>query len=256
MKTIAFFGSSNLIGVGYPDGIASKDIFPNIIARQGYNIQNHGIAGATIYEIFLTCLDQLVQSPPDIVFIDWNMAPRYRFHPSPETEVYMSGSGITTPNNWSHCIPISKKQLLNCQETLLLLDGDYHRMLTLMTYCKIIEDICKLKNISLVMVNGGGMPWTPDLFAPYNDNSDLWSALSNYSKELLRVNDRSDSEILNLLSHLNQQFNSMDLKNWIWIFESIPMLCVDYAQDNIHPGPETMKIIAKRIINFLKEKNL
>jgi len=255
MTTIAFFGGSNLIGGGYPDGPTCKDIYPNIIARQGYNVKNYGIAGASSYEIFLTCLHQLSQSEPDIVFIEWNMFARHRFHPSPDVNLFISGSNITFPDNWNFCIPIPDKQLLNFQKTLLLLDGDYHRIITLLSYCRIIQDICKLKNIKLIMISGD-IPWTKDLFTTYNDDTDLWSTLSEYSKELLSFNERADSDILSLLSQLRKYFSPLDLENWIWIFENIPMLTVDYAPLDKHVGPKTMMIIATRIINFLKEKNL
>jgi hypothetical protein len=255
VKTIAFFGGSNLIGVGYPDGIISKDIYPNIIASQGYNIKNYGIAGGSGYEIFLACLHQLAQSTPDIVFIEWNMLVRHRFHPSPEVSLSFSASETTLPDNWSHCIPVPNKQLENFKKTLLLLDGDYHRILTLLTYCEIIQDICKLKNIELVMIPSS-IPWSEDLFVPYSDKSDLSLCLSNYSKELLDFDNRDDSEILSLLSQLRQQFNLLDLEKWVWIFESIPMLTVDRAPLDRHPGPNTMKIIATRILAFLKEKNI
>jgi hypothetical protein len=252
MKTIAFFGGSNLIGAGYPDGIACKDIYPNIISSQGYNVKNYGIAGASGYEIFLTCLQQLAQSSPDIVFIEWNMFARHRFQPAPDCSLSISAAEITFSNSWNHCIPIPNKQLENFQKTLLLLDGDYHRMLTLLSYCEIIQDICKLKNIKLVMI-AGNMPWTEDLFTDYSDKSELGSCLSDYSKELLDFDNRDDSEILSLLSQLKQPFDLLDLNNWIWVFESIPMLTIDRAPLDLHPGPKTMKIIATRIINFLNE---
>ena len=99
----------------------------------------------------------------------------------------------------------------------------------------------------------GNMPWTEDLFTAYSDKSDLGSCLSDYSKELLDFDNRDDSEILSLLSQLKQRFDLLDLNNWIWVFESIPMLTVDRAPLDLHPGPKTMKIIATRIINFLNE---
>jgi hypothetical protein len=255
MKTIAFFGGSNLIGTGYPDGIICKDIYPNIIASQGYNIKNYGIAGGSSYEIFLTCLHQLAQLTPDIVFIEWHMLARHRFYPAPEVSLFLSASDTRTSDNWSHCIPVPNKQLENFKKTLLLLDGDYHRMLTLLTYCEIIQDICKIKNIKLVMI-AGGIPWSEDLFAPYNDKSNLGLCLGEYSKELLDFDNRDDSEILSLLSQLRQKFNLLDLEKWVWIFESIPMLTVDRAPLDYHPGPSTMKIIATRILEFFKEKNI
>jgi len=255
MKTIAFFGGSNLIGVGYPDGIDSKDIYPNIIAGQGYSIKNYGIAGASSYEIFLTCMYHLAQTTsPDIVFIEWNMLTRHRFYPAPEVKLSVSAE-VTMPDSWSHCVPIPKKQIEKFQKILLLLDGEYHRMLTLLTYCEIIQNICKLKNIELIMISGNIL-WTEDLFKPHTNESDLSSSLSDYSKELLDFDNRNDSEILSLLLELRQHFNLLDLEKWVWVFENVPLLTVDQAPLDAHPGPKTMKIIADRIINFLKEKNL
>lgn len=256
MKTIAFFGGSNLIGTGYVDGIDSKDIYPNIVARQGYNIKNYGIGGASSYEIFLTCMQQLAQkTPPDIVFVEWNMLARYRFYPSPEVMVHIAAAGITMPNSWSHCVSIPKKEIENFQKILLLLDSEYHRLVTLLTYCEIIQNICKVKNIELIMISGN-VHWTKDLFESYIDKADLSSCLSDYSKELLDFNNRNDVEILSLLAKLKTQFDLLDLQKWIWVFENIPMMEIDKAPLDNHPGPKTMNIIASRIISFLKEKNL
>jgi hypothetical protein len=257
MKTIAFFGGSNLVGAGYADGIACQDIYPNIIARQGYNIKNYGIGGANGYEIFLTCLEKLTQtSLPNIVFIEWNMYSRYRFYPSPEVELHVSAAKLILPSSWSHCIPISNRQIENFQKVLLLLNGDYHRMITLLTYCIIIQSICKLKNIELVMIAGATL-WTKDLFEKYTTESDLSASLSDYSKELLDFDNRDNIDILQLLSTLKEKFNQIDLTSWPLGFETIEDLRIDYAPiDQFHLGPNTMKIIAGRIINFLKEKNL
>jgi hypothetical protein len=255
MKTIAFFGGSNLIGSGYVDGIASKDIYPNIVARQGYNIKNYGIGGASSYEIFLTCMQQLAQeTTPDIVFVEWNMLARYRFYPSPEVMVHIAAR-ISMPSSWSHCVPIPKKEIENFQKILLLLDSEYHRLVTLLTYCEIIQNICKAKNIELIMISGN-VHWTKDLFESYSGKIDLSSCLSDYSKELLDFDNRDDVEILGLLSTLKTQFDLLDLEKWIWIFENIPMMKIDKAPLDDHPGPKTMNIIATRIINFLKENNL
>jgi hypothetical protein len=256
MKTIAFFGGSNVSGAGYPDEKFCQDIYPNVVASQGgYDIKNYGIGGASSYEIFLTCMEKIAQTPsPDIVIIEWNMFSRYRFHPSPEVELSISGATVTLPDSWAHCIPMSKKQIEHFQEILLLLDGDYHRMITLLTYCIIIQSICKLKNIKLGMI-GSDILWTTDMFRNYTLESNLGSSLSDYTKQLLDFDNRDDVDILQLLSTLKEKFNQIDPIFWIFGFETIKDLTTDYAPiDHVHPGPDTMKIVAGRIINFLKEK--
>jgi hypothetical protein len=254
VKTIAFFGGSNLVGVGYPDKIVSEDIYPNIIANHGYTIKNYGIVGASLHEIFFNCLYQLTQLPlPDIVFIEWNMFSRHRFHPAPKVELSITGSEVKSPNKWSHCIPIPTKQLEFFQKVLLLVDGDFHRIITLLQYCKIIQNFCKLSNIELIMVNGN-IDWTPDLFDEYTSDSDLGLALSDSSKELLDFDNRDDNELLELLSELKEHFSQLNPEQWVFIFETFPSLMVDRAPLDNHPGPKTMKIVADRIINFLEKK--
>ena len=255
MKTIAFFGGSNQIGVGYPDGIASKDIYPNIIAEHGYTIKNYGIAGANLDEIFSTCLYQLTQSLPDIVLIEWNAFNRHRFHPAPTVDVFFAGSGVRLPSSWSHCLPIPNRQLKLFQQVLMLIDGDYHRIVTLLKYCEIIQNFCKLNNIELVMLNGGIL-WSKDLFNEYTSDSDLGLALSDSSKELLDFDNRDDNELLKLLSELREHFSQLDPEQWVFIFENFPSLMVDQAPLDNHPGPKTMKIVADQVINFSEKKKL
>jgi hypothetical protein len=257
VKTIAFFGGSNLTGAGYPNGIASIDIYPNIIASHGYIIKNYGISGASLNEIFVNCLYQLTQSPadPDIVFIEWNMLTRYKFYPAPGVELCINASEVKRPDTWKHCIPIPDKQLELFQKVLLLIDGDYARMITLLKYCEIIQNFCKIKNIELIMANGD-ISWTPDLFEEYTADSNLNSALSDYSKELLYFDNRDDHEILKLLSELRKHFNQLDLSQWAFIFENFPSMVIDQAPLDNHAGPKTMRIVADRIINLLEKKNL
>ena len=257
MKTIAFFGGSNVAGAGYIDGVNSKDIYPNIVASQGYNIQNYGIPGGSGYEIFLTCMQKLVQDlPPDIVVIEWNIYPRHRFHPSPEVKLMVSASNVTMPDNWTHCIPVSSKQIAQFQKTLLLLDGDFHRMTTLLDYCIIIQSICKLKNIKLAMLASDAL-WSEDLFNNYTSDSNLGSCLGNHSQKLLDFDNRDDADILHLLSILKQRFDQVEPTLWALGSDTVTSLLVDRAPvDHTHPGPKTMNIIATRVINFLKEKNL
>jgi hypothetical protein len=257
MKTIAFFGGSNVTGAGYIDGMNCKDIYPNIVASQGYNIQNHCIPGASMYEIFFTCMQKLVQDPvPDVIVIEWNIYPRYKFHPSPEVELTVTASNFTLPDNWSHCIPISSKQIAQCHKTLLLLDGDFHRMTTLLDYCIIIQSICKLKNIKLAML-ASDVLWSEDLFKNYTIDSNLDSCLSKHSKELLDFDNRDDADILHLLSVLKERFDQVNSNSWALGSDTIKSLLVDLAPvDRTHPGPVTMKIVADRITNFLTEKNL
>jgi hypothetical protein len=255
MKTIAFFGGSNLIGGGYPDGINCPDIYTNIIASQGYSTKNYGIPGASSYEIFLSCMHELIQPPADIIFVEWNMFPRHKFQPAPDITIKVSGSNIIVPDTGTHCISIPKKQIENFHKTLLLLDGDYARILTLLTYCEIIQDVCRLKNLELVMINGN-VPWTLDLFETYNDQSDLDQSLGKYSKELLDFDNRDDAEIRKLLCELKEKFDRLDQDRWPWIFENLWTLKVDHAPLDQHPGPKTMKIVADRVIDFLKKKNL
>jgi hypothetical protein len=257
MKTIAFFGGSNVAGVGYIDGINCKDIYPNIVASQGYNIQNYGIPGASGYEIFLACMQKLAQDPSvDIVVIEWNMYSRHRFHPSPEVELMISASTCNLPNNWSHCIPISNKQIEQFQKILLLIDGDFHRMTTLLDYCIIIQSICKLKNIKLVML-ASDILWSEDLFRNYTRDSNLGCSLSKYNKELLDFDNRDDVDILHLLSVLKQRFDQIDSTSWALGSDTVKSLLVDCSPiDRAHPGPDTMKIVADKITNFLKEKNV
>lgn len=257
MKTIAFFGGSNLTGVGYPDGIASIDIYPNIIASHGYIIKNYGISSASFYEIFVNCLYQLTQSPtdPDIVFIEWNLLNRHKFYPAPGFELFINASEVKRPDTWKHCIPIPYKHLELFQKVLLLIDGEYTRMITLLKYCEIIQNFCKLKNIELIMANGN-ISWTPDLFKEYTADSNLESSLSDYSKELLYFDDRDDDEILKLLSELRKHFNQLDPNQWAFIFENFPSMTIDHAPLDNHPGPNTMRLVADRIITFLEKKNL
>lgn len=254
LKKVAFFGGSVPAGIGYPELKDAPELYPNLIKKLGYEIENWGRQGSNNDEIFLSCCNQLTRLDDCIVVVEWNTFHRFRFYPAPDVEVFISSGDIQLPEPSIHVPRFSKKDLEVFRKTLFLLTHEYHSITKLIDYCAIVHHICNLKNIPVVMLNGF-TPWTRDLFYTH-DSADLKSKLSEFSRSVLDFDYRDDSELLELLNNLSTSFKKIDQTIWTNIFENFLTLSVDRAPLDQHPGPKTNQMIADMIVANLKERKI
>lgn len=255
MTKIAFAGASNVMGSAFPGQATSPDIYPNLLAaRLGANILNHAVPGASNHEIFLQCMQMLIQSP-DILCVEWNSFHRFRFYPAPGVSVSLSLAHILIPEG-KHMPPISQKDLNFCRKLLVMLTHDYHEIIRLLEYCEIVQSMCAAKQTQLVMLNGS-VPWTQDLVQDHARNN-LGVALSQSVKHMLDFDHRSDNEMLELLNHIRNKFQLILSEHWFSDpFVSIQQMKIDPAPlDHVHVGAGTHKLVEHKLYQNLTDRNL
>lgn len=256
MKTMAFAGGSIVAGYGFPERKESKDIYPSLFKSEDCDIANLGIGGATNYEIFMAALNFLAVNKVDIMVVEWNGFFRFRFHPRPGINLYVSTQQIFPPDEFDRFFPFTQKDLDLFQKMMIMFNGEYNSVETLLDYCLILQSVCRSKKIELVMLNGSA-PWTQDIAQDHPHNTDLDQSLSDFTKNMLDFDQRDDSEVMELLSSLRDKFKSIDLGLWAADpFDRLVDMKIDRSPLDQHPGVLTHRHIASMIIQHLNKRGI
>lgn len=258
MKKIAFFGGSIPSGGGFkdsngtlqPNNYESPYIYPNLIKKSGYDIVNCALTGSGNLEIFRNACNFIANNTVDIIFVEWNDFYRFRFYPVYDFVLDVNPMGVQLNEQIESCLPLSKKDYTILHKSLMLLYSDYKSVIDLLDYARVLEDYCANKKIQLAMVNGS-TPWTKQSFIDPDTIDDIGRTLDSFTKELLDFENKSDQEILQRLGKIYKKYTSLNLSNWVEMFESYISTKVDVADDGLHPGPESHKIYATDILNHL-----
>lgn len=253
MNTIAFFGGSIPAGIGYSDEKKSKLIYPNLIANKGYTTFNFSKQGAGNYEIFLSCCNFLANNYSDIVVIEWNTFHRFWFYPKFDFELFIGASGFTLDEKLKSNLGLSVSELKKFQKYLLMLNGEYKSIITLLDYCFILQDYARLKNIQLVMINGN-TPWTDKVFQNPEKIKDIFLETDDFTKNLLASENLNDEEVFYWWSKIYQKYKKLNLDNWVCFFENLLTYQIDSAPLDEHPGPMSHKIYAEKILNQIERE--
>ena len=94
-----------------------------------------------------------------------------------------------------------------------------------------------------------GFTWQNDIL---NDlGPDLSASLSNYTKNILDFDNRSNDEIILYFNKLKQKFSELDQSKWVNLFDSFLANRLDSAPEDNHPGIRSNSLMADKISNYL-----
>ena len=246
-----FVGCSFTVGEGLALEKSDVNNYANIVANHySADVCNLSVKGNSNYNIFITVLNELIFNKPDIIFVQWSALNRLFVYPGPDTKLTLSH---TINNDYEYRnIFYSKKELQKFTDTYHILNHDYNNLLVLINYCKILTKISKDKT-QLVFINGL-LPWTNEI-VDKNVTTNFNEKLSNYTKEILEFDSRSDNELLDFFTRLNIAVTELDQTRWVNMFNSMANNKLDLGIDNAHPGPKSHRQYADMIINYIEEYN-
>lgn len=248
MKKFTFIGCSITKGEGLPDSEFDSANYPNIIG-QVFNaeVTNLSRLGNTNYNIFIDGLNQLLFNRPDVLVIQWSGLQRHWLYPNLDITLTLTNRDIIREIDYLDTV-FSKKELQKFCDQFLLLNHDYHNILHLLNYCKILEALAR-EQTQLIFVNGL-IPWTQEIqYLETLDNTAKY--FSEYTKKLLSHTLLPDSDIEIFFKKIFYALNEIDKNKWINIFSSMLEFSIDAGLDKKHPGPKTHNKIAQLIINKL-----
>jgi hypothetical protein len=225
-------------------------IYDRLLENQfGFERTNVARGGSSNYTIFMRSAAAIMSNSFDIIFVQWSALNRIWLSPGPEC-FYFVNAGFPTFNYRN--INLSRKEKEKFNTTLLTLNHDYQNIFDLVDYCKILNNL-SLNKCIVVHINGI-VPWQRDLITDLGD--DLSLSLSDYSKEILDFDSRSDDEIIHYFTKLQNKFKELDLSLWVNPFDSFLENAVDEGPQGHHPGIKSHQWMADQVANFLIERKI
>lgn len=247
---VCFNGCSFTVGEGF-DKNNRKYVYDRLLTDKfGFDSTNIALSGSSNYTIFMRSADAIIKGSYDLVFVQWSMLNRIWLSPGPNC-YYFLNDGFQTFKYRE--LSLSAKEKLRFDNTLLMMNHDYQNIFDLIDYCGILNELSRNKT-NLIHINGL-VPWSQDLAMPLEVNS-LANFLSDYSKQLLDFDNRTDEEIIKYFAALQNKFNELDTSNWVNIFESFGENAIDVGPLGHHPGIKSHQWMADQIAVFLNEGNL
>ena len=227
----SFCGCSNTYGIG----VEPDEAYPSLL--KGTNYAQPGASNAYIFYQALTALED----NNDTIFVQWSSPGRCWFHLSDKFRFY-TRKGSTPP---IAAIPASTLDLFIT--VYKLLDADFNQYHYLNKHIKILNSLAAKLRKQIFYINGH-----LHIDALFFDNtipSDL-STIAQGTKTVIDFDNLTDVDIIEMIKKIQHYFSVTSIKQWVDI-DRIER--VDVGSDNLHPGPKSHRLLADKIVNFLKE---
>lgn len=246
---VAFTGCSLTRGDGFDMVYLAPEIWPNIISRVfEFNAQNLAISGASNLRIFHTACQAILTGNYDLVFCQWTQLNRLWLSPGPDTWYFVTGDQRDSFEYGNFKMNLQQKTDL--EHTVAKLNHDYQNIMELVDYVLIIQQLADAHQVKIAHINGL-LPWTPDLAKA--DTAVDFSAMSDYTRELLDFDQRNDAEIKKLFVKLHDKFSKLEPRRWINLFDSFENQVIDTAPRANYPGPRSHVAMSNLVRNYLKK---
>jgi len=244
-----FNGCSITYGAGFDRQQRPGNIYPYMVSDYlGATHDNFALPGSSNYTIFMRTLQALQTNDHDLMVIQWSAVQRKWLSPGPNAYFFING--VLDKKGFDYRdISFSPKQMKTFKKTYHLLNHDYQNILDLCDYIVTLDMLAKHKAIKLIHINGI-LPWTKDMIEW--DSNDLENSLSDYTKELLDFKDRDDWEVIQFLKKLHDYISKINPYNWVNMFNPWSSHWTDRGPQGHHPGVESHKWIAEKVIEHLK----
>jgi len=276
MSTVVFAGCSFTAGNGWiappKDNpyatIECKDypgLWVNLCHRhidqlKELTLINIGRGGGSNTEIFENTIRTLSEHTSNIkyLFVQWTSMPRYNFNTGLElwnTTEKLHGAG----HHPTHNIKLSngsfwdREYLTDLLSRLRVLHHLHPEIVKVVSYSKIISNLCKKFNIKVVFINGI-CPWDDNYFVRSTGNTP-----ENYTpftkKEILDIDHRDDEVIFKLYEKIHNDYDSaggINTAEWVNLYHSMKNNKLDTNYDNDHPGIKSNQLYFQQIKNFLE----
>lgn len=242
-----FNGCSYTQGAGFDITEREQYVYDRLVTKNyDWDSTNISQPGSSNYTIFMRSAEVLLQNQNDILITQWSGLNRIWLSPGPETFYFVNDEKF--PDYSYRDVYINSRTKKKLNELLLILNHDYQNIIDLVTYCNTLEKLAEATSTQLIFINGL-IPWQDDLVSPFNN--DLASTLSDYTKSILDFDNRSDNEIIEYFLKLQKQLSTLNKDIWVNLFESFQKNTHDIAPEGHHPGIQSHKWMADKIIDYI-----
>jgi len=228
---IGFCGSS----VTYGESVDKDKRYTSIIDNAlDVEVVNIGVRGAGNRDIFIQALT-LLQQDCDIIFVQWAAPGRQEFLPQ--------WNRRCTLNSESNPLPyIKNRDYAKFVDIFKLLDNSYNQYKDLYIHSKILNNF----KTPVHYINAN-MHIDPVFLS---SNFDInFNELDAYTKDLIDFDNLPDDDIMLTIEEI-RSFFLPSLGNWV---NTDQLLKIDRGYDGIHPGPDSHKLYANEIMEFIRK---
>jgi len=247
-------------GCSYPYGeglVAPEQCVCNIVSKElEAEFKNLSEIGSNNYNIFLTTLTEISKNPYDLVFVFFTTWPRLKFYPDLE---YPKGFPVTANPRSIHWLKtlqtnegLTIKNPQDLHQTLLMLNHEWHWLMEVVRYVNILSTYPNVKFVNSIC------HWDTGFFEQFEtfiDKEFLPNDLTEYTKFILNVSSRDDSQINDLFQNImiNEYTRTGNIQadKWVNLYDPWKNNKIDRGIDNLHPGPKSHQWMAQQIIGSI-----
>ena len=268
MSKIIFSGCSITSGVGLNKDIIESDdkdnpnlwvnlCHKNIPEFRDLTLLNVSKGGSSNQKIFNTVVETLSQND-DIEYIvcAWTSVPRYNFNIGFELydteEVFHPNRQQVRDHNLNQGI-FTDSYLKNIATRFLTLHDLHYEIVHLLKFINIITNLTRHKGTKIINVNAI-CPWDDQFFKILPDNCKPVD-YTEFTKNLLKVHNRDDDEILKLYYKQHEQYNSyggIREHTWVNLYNSFLDERIDTNYDEVHPGIESNRLYFQLVQRYMQ----
>lgn len=248
MKRFTFLGCSLTAGEGLDNEKTDNNNYTNIIANYyGAQVKNLAKSGNSNYNIFIEALNEILYNEQDLVFVQWSSPNRHWLYPNLDCNLIITANSKQKDIKYLDTM-YSAKFLQSFADQFLLLNHDYHNLIQVGNFSKILETVSTNKT-QLIFINGL-LPWTKEIKCKQSLSNPA-KYFSEYTKELLSLDLLPDQDIAKFFTTLYDTVKKLDSSLWVNMFSSMQNEMIDLGTDNSHPGIGSHKHYASMIIEYL-----
>jgi lysophospholipase L1-like esterase len=230
---IGFCGCSITHGVGVTIEQRYSSVVGQELACETVNLAQPGRGNR---DIFLQALE-LTTIDTDIIIIQWSAPGRQWFIPQFDRS-------YNTLNADEHLPYIKNRAYQTFVNIFKLMDNSYNQYMELQKH----TDILRKFNKKIYYLNG--LMHIDPVFLNWDPVNNL-DELQDYTKQIIDFDNLPDPYIHNAIDSIRQAF---EVTKNMWI-STDKFGKVDIGTDGVHPGPESHRIKADMIVQYIKERN-
>jgi hypothetical protein len=219
---------------------------------------NVGRGGSSNTEIFESAVREIVTDNVKYLFVEWTSMPRYNFNTGLElwnTTEKLHGRQPKHNVKLSNGDFWDREYLTDLLSRLRVLHHLHPEIVKVVSYSKIISNLCKKFNIKVGFINGI-CPWDKNYFVKLTGNNATPESYTSFTKnKILNIESRSDEDIFILYEKIHNDYNSaggIDPAEWVNLYHSMANDQLDANLDTFHPGIQSNQLYAQQIKNFLE----
>lgn len=256
MKKLLFCGCSLVSGVGLDLEKDDPNLWVNLIHQNNFKdhmLVNSSLGGRSNAGIFQDAVFNLSKGDIDHAFICWTSMPRYELNLGVElyeTRCCFLPNAAFRDYNLND-IKYPKKYLAEINDRFTSLVNLHFEILNLVYYVNSLVALSEKLNTKIYFVNAL-CPWDLNYFDKLENV--LPSQYTNFTQQLLNVDNRSDNEVFDLYNKIHAEYQaagSIQESFWLNLYNPLRSLRIDTNSDRVHPGIESNQLFYDTISKLL-----